>query len=147
MKTSFKSGTGTIFLILTIALAAAGMILYGLNSSGSYYHDFKMPVILLGILGIGIILVFIVLSRRRGEKNWMDIFYPAAGIVLMLGAIIFVSYRVESAGIILGSDLEAGNAKAMNSLIQAFVGIGCFIVASILSGVAAFFSPVKEQKE
>lgn len=145
MKASFKSGVGTIFLIITIVLAAAGMILYGINAKGSYYHDFKMTVILLGILGIGIIVVFMIMTHMKGEKNWMDIFYPAAGIVLMLAAIIFVSYRVESAGIILGSDLEAGNANAMNSLIQSFVGIGCFIAASILSGVSAFFRPVKEK--
>lgn len=145
MKASFKSGVGTIFLAITIVLTVAGMILYGINAKGSYYHDFKMTVILLGTLGIGIIVAFIVLTHIKGEKNWMDIFYPAAGIVLMLAAIVFVSYRVESAGIILGSDLEAGNANAMNSLIQSFVGVGCFIAASIFSGISAFFRPVKEQ--
>ena len=63
----------------------------------------------------------------------------------MLAAVTFVSYRVESAGIILGSDLEAGNAKAMGSLMQAFAGIGCFLAASVFTGVSAFFRPVKEQ--
>lgn len=145
MKRSFRPGIGVVFTGIALLLAAAGTILYSINASGSYYHDLHFTVILLGIGSIFLLAVFTGIVQIKGEQLWTDIFYPAAGILLALAAIIFVSYRVESAGIILGSDLEAGNKEAMNSLIQSFIGSGCFLAASVMTGISSFFRQVKEQ--
>ena len=77
----------------------------------------------------------------------MDIFYPVAAVLMAIAAVWFIGARVESAAIILGSELEAGNQIARNSLFLAFVGIGCYIAGMLLAGVAGFFNLQKQKTE
>lgn len=139
MKTVMKSGAGTLFTLLALLLAGAGTGLYIINASGSYYHDFQTTVVILGSLGMALMLVLLLLTHLKGERVWMDGFYPAAAMIFAAAAIVFVSHRVESAGIILGSDLEAGNAAAMAALMQSFLGSGCLLGAALMTGISSFF--------
>lgn len=139
-----KQGLGTLFLVLAIVLSVAGVVLYWINTHGGYYSDFTGNIIVCAVLGIVVLVVIKVLAVVRGEKQWMDILYILAAVLLSWTAVSFLGDRVESAAIILGSSLEAGNALAKQSLFTAFAGVGCFILGMIMTGVAGFFSQQKD---
>ncbi len=133
-----KLTAGNIFSIISMIAGVAGIIIYCINAFGSYYHDFGMQVPTVIAVAIVIELAAFFLTKKNDEKYVYDILYVVSGIVFMVAVIIFLGDRVESAGIILGSDLEAGNALASNSLYQSFAGIGCLIAAMILEGISGF---------
>ena len=139
-----RIGAGTVLLIFSILCTVAGLIIYGINATGDYYGDFNTNVIMAGAAGM--LVVLLLLIAGRSQKMWTDFFYPLAGIIFTVAAVLFLSTRVESAAIILGSDLEAGNPLARLSLFQAFAGIGCFMAAMLLTGISGFFDQVKEAK-
>lgn len=134
-----KQIVGTIFLLLAVLLSVAGMVIYWVNAHGEYYNDFTPSVMLYAAFGVVALLAWKVLSVTLGEKRWMDVLYLLAAILLAWAAVDFLGDRVESAAIILGSQLEAGNALAQQSLFTSFAGIGCFILGMILTGVSSFF--------
>ncbi len=138
MKTT-KLTLGNLFTILSVIVGIVGIVIYGINASGSYYHDFGMTVPLIAGLALAIEVIALVLTKTRDEKYAFDILYVAAGVILMIAVVQFTGARVESAGIILGSDLEGGNALASASLYQAFAGIGCMVGAIVLEGISGFF--------
>lgn len=146
MKSMKKITGGTVFSSLAFLLSIAGVIVYCVNASGSYYNDLRATVIFLGIISAVLIAGFQVMVRMMGEKKWMDLYYLVAAIVLAITVILYASVRVESAAVILGSDLEAGNMLAYSSLMLAFVGIGCFVLAMFFVGISGFFAQVKETK-
>lgn len=134
-----KQIVGTIFLLLAVLLSVAGIVIYWVNAHGEYYNDFTPSVMLYAGFGVVALLAWKVLSVTLGEKRWMDVLYLVAAILLAWAAVDFLGDRVESAAIILGSQLEAGNALAQQSLFTSFAGIGCFILGMILTGVSSFF--------
>lgn len=139
MKFEKKSITlGNVFSVLSILTSVVGIVIYVVNATGSYYHDFSMTVPIIATIAIALEIACMVLTKKKDELFWIDLFYPLAGIVVMIAAVVFIAARVESAGIILGSALEAGNAVAFNSLYQAFAGIGCFVVAMLFDGTSGF---------
>lgn len=134
-----KQIVGTTLLLLAVLLSVAGIVIYWVNAHGEYYNDFTPSVMLFAGLGAAALLVWKILSATLGEKRWMDVLYPLAAILLAWAAIDFLGDRVESAAIILGSQLEAGNALAQQSLFTSFAGVACFILGMILTGVSSFF--------
>ena len=70
-----------------------------------------------------------------------------AAVLLAWTAVTFLGNRVESAAIILGSELEAGNALAKKSIFMAFAGVGCFVLGMIFTGVAGFFEQSVQKPE
>lgn len=129
---------GNIFSVLSILTIVAGIVIYVINATGAYYHDFSMTVPVIAGIAIVLEIICLVLTKKKDEQYWIDVFYLLTGIVVMIAAVVYVGARVESAGIILGSALEAGNAAAYSSLYQAFAGIGCFVVAMLFEGVSGF---------
>lgn len=138
-----KQGLGTIFLVLAVILSLAGIVLYWMNTHGGYYNDFAVEIVVYAVLGIAVLIAIKVLTVFLGEKQWMDILYIVAAILLSWTAVSFLGDRVESAAIILGSSLEAGNALAKQSLFMSFASVGCFILGMLMTGVAGFFSQQK----
>ena len=138
-----KFTLGNIFTCLSVLAAVVGLILYAVNASGSYYHDFGVKVPLVIVAGIIVEIAGLLLIKKFDEKYVFDIFFIAAGALIMLAVVFFAAARVESAGIILGSSLEAGNDLAYSSLYQAFAGIGCLVAAMLLEGVAGFMKQNK----
>ena len=139
-----KFTVGNVFTALSVIVAIAGLIIYSVNANGSYYHDFSVRVPLVAAIGIVVEVVGLVLIKKFDERYVFDVFFVGSGIVLMVAAMFFIAARVESAGIILGSSLEAGNDVAYSSLYQAFAGIGCFIVAMLLEGIAGLMKQNKQ---
>lgn len=142
-----KQGLGTVFVILSVLAALAGTVIYYINATGTYYGDFGVKIVAVSVSGIVVLIALKVLAAKNGEKQWMDIFYPVAAVLMAIAAVWFIGARVESAAIILGSELEAGNQIARNSLFLAFVGIGCYIAGMLLAGVAGFFNLQKQKTE
>ena len=130
---------GKIFVLATLILAAAGLVIYCLNASGSYYSDFNYRVVLASGAAIVLIVIQQVLYRKLGDQLWLDALYPAVSVLLAVAAVIFIGARVESAAMILASELEAGNANASSALLQSFIGIGCFIAGILVCGIAGCF--------
>ena len=142
-----KQSIGNIMLLLALVFAAAGTVIYCINTHGGYYHDFTPMIVVLAVVSMVVLIVLKVLSAKLGDRQWLDLFYVLGAVLYSLTAVKFIASRVESAGIILGSDLEAGNALASQSLYMAFVGIGCFVIGMILIGVAGFFDLVKKDAD
>lgn len=140
-----RIGLGLVFTALSVASAIAGVVLYIVNSTGSYYDDFRVLNVVVPLIGIVLAICPTIAAYTIGEKQWTDVFYVLSSVVLAVAAVWFVAARVESAGIILGSRLEAGNQLAKDSLVQAFVGIGCFIASMLFVGVSGFFLQRKQK--
>jgi hypothetical protein len=138
-----KQSTGFFFSIVTIIVALIALLVYVKNGFNPYYNDFNSKIVILTIVAIVAEIIFIVLVETIGEKRWLDIMYLIPPILLGISAVAFISIRVESAGIILGSELEKGNALASNALLQAFIGIGLYLVAMITSFIKSFHSQLK----
>lgn len=102
---------------------------------------------LLSAVAVAIEIVHLVLTILMGEKRWLDILHIVPPVLLGYTMVGFLSARVASAGLILGSSLEAGNVTAHNALYQAFLGIGLYLAAIILSIVRSFMTQVKETGE
>ncbi len=139
-----KKGLGIVFMAIASLFAIAGCVIYWINTHGAYYKDFNPTIILLAVLGIFAIIVLNIWSIAREEQIWMDLFYILAAVLFAYAGVSLLGDRVESAAIILGSDLEAGNKIALQSLYMSFVGVGCFIFGMIMTGVAGFFDKQKD---
>jgi len=139
-----KQSTGFFFSIATIVIALAALLVYIQNGNNAYYNDYNPEIVILTIIAIAVEIIFIVLVQTIGEKRWLDIAYLISPILLVISAIAFISIRVKSAGIILGSELEKGNVEANQALTQAFIGIGLYLFAMIISATKSFFSQQKQ---
>ena len=142
-----KQGLGTVFLVISILFAVAGSIIYWVNTHGGYYKDFKLEIIVYAVLGIIVLVILKILTTIKGEKQGVDILYILAAVLLAWAGIKFLGNRVESAAIILGSELEAGNRLAKQSLFQAFAGAGCFFLGMLMTGVTGFFEQQRAKIE
>jgi membrane-associated HD superfamily phosphohydrolase len=130
--------------VATMILAMIAMFIYIANGNTAYYNDFNSRVVILTVIAIAVEIALIVVARTVGEKQWLDIAYVIVPVLLGICAMTFISYRIESAGIILGSDLENGNTAAINALNQAFMGIALYILAMISKLVGSFFGQIKD---
>ena len=139
-----KQSTGFFFSIATIAIALTALLIYIQNGNNAYYNDYNPEIFILTIIAIAVEVIFIILVQTIGEKRWLDIVYVISPILLGVSAIAFISIRVKSAGIILGSELEKGNVAANQALTQAFIGIGLYLFAMIISATKSFFSQLKQ---
>ncbi len=138
-----KQSVGFFFSITTIIIALLALLIYIKNGNNAYYNDFDFKVVILTVIAIAVEIALIISVRTIGERRWLDIIYLIVPILLGISAIIFISFRVESAGIILGSELEKGNAAASKALSQAFIGIGLYFLAMITSLIKSFFRQLK----
>ena len=142
-----KRIAGNIMFALAILFAVAGIVLYWMNTHGGYYSDFTIQIVILAVLAIVVMAAIKVLSARIGEKKWIDLLYVLAAVLLAWTAVTFLGNRVESAAIILGSELEAGNALAKKFIFMAFASVGCFVLGMIFTGVAGFFEQSVQKPE
>lgn len=120
-----------VTFVLALVLAIAGIVIYWINTHGGYYSDFTASIVVIAVAGI----VVLAAIKALGDKKWVDVLYPAAGVLLTIAAVRFLADRVESAAIILASDLEAGNALAKPSIYTAFAGVICLVLAMVMTGV------------
>lgn len=139
-----RLSVGFYLSLLAIAATVAATVVYAINGNHAYYHDYNGKIVLLSVVVIALEILLPVLVCLIGEKWWFDIFYllPLA----LLGHIVvsFIAARVASAGLILGSELEKGNVVAQSALSQAFLGIGLYFLAIVLSLIRSFMSQTKE---
>lgn len=147
VKSKRQLTVGGYIYAVGIFCTISAMVVYMINANNSYYHDFGMKIPLLTVAAIVLEVVFLFAAVKFGEKTWMDIMFPVISVVLIAAAVIFISRRVESAAIILGSDLERDNALAMSAIIQAIVGIAFYVVSMLLVNVSGGFDIVKQKKE
>ena len=101
--------------------------------------DLNYRVVLASGTAIVLIVIQQVLYHKLGDQLWLGVLYPAVSVLLAVAAVIFIGARVESAAMILASELEAGNAAASSALLQSFIGIGCFIAGILAVGIAGCF--------
>lgn len=120
-----------VTFVLALVLAIVGIVIYWINTHGGYYSDFTASIVVIAVAGI----VVLAAIKALGDKKWVDVLYPAAGVLLTIAAVRFLADRVESAAIILASDLEAGNALAKPSIYTAFAGVICLVLAMVMTGV------------
>lgn len=139
-----KLATGNLVFALAAICTLAATVIYYVNASGSYYHDFNTTTLAIGILCLAAEIIGLILIRRTGEQQWTDLVYPVCTCLLGYEAIRYLGARVESAGIILGSELEDGNAAASAALNLSFTGIGLFVAAMLLVGIAGFFRQTRD---
>ncbi|MBW6471772.1 MAG: hypothetical protein K0B14_01505 [Anaerolineaceae bacterium] len=145
MKEFFKNqSTGFYLSIASIIIALIALLIYTLNGKSTYYNDYNSTILNYTLIAVGVEIVFLVLVLTIGEKRWLDIFYVVPPILFGIAAVTFISFRVQSAGIILGSELEKGNVAASNALMQAFIGIGLYFLAMITSFVKSFKAQLKQ---
>ena len=135
---------GFYLSLLATAVTVAATIVYVMNSKHDYYKDYNSRIVLLSVVVIVLEVLLPVLVCLMGEKRWLDILYLLPPVLLGNTMVSFIAARVASAGLILGSDLENGNAVAQSALSQAFLGIGLYVLAIILSIVRSFMSQTKE---
>jgi hypothetical protein len=140
-----KQSIGSFLSIITIILSLIGMAIYISNGNSNYYHDFNSRVVILSVVAMAIEVVLMVMVRAVGEKQWLDVIYIAVPVLLAVAMITFLSSRIESAGIILGSSLEQGNMEAIRALTQAFIGIGVYLLAIIACMTGSFFSQLRNK--
>lgn len=138
-----KITIGNVFYLIAAICTLIGSVIYYQNANGTYYHDFKWSTMLLGLGCLAAEIIGFICIQISKEKRWTDVIYPICTVLLGFEAVTFIGARVESAGIILGSDLEAGNALASQSLTMAFVGIGFFAGALLILGIAGCMRQTK----
>lgn len=140
---SKKNACGLVLRVLAVCLTVAGLVIYVMNANGSYYGDFSMQIPMLSAACLAVEAAIIGLYVTRKDSVVIDLLFPVVCVLLACVVVSYVGVRVESAGMILGSDLESGNAEAMPALMQAFTSIGCYLVAMVVAGVSGAFAPAK----
>lgn len=137
-----KQSVGFYFSVIVLILSLAGMGMYLKNSATSYFSNLGKDPVILGCLIVAAVLelLFIALSQK-GMKQWMDILPVAVSVLLMLGAVLFASSRVNGIASIMTFE---NNAQTMADLSSAVTGIALCLIAGIVSIIASFFDIVKE---
>jgi len=144
MEFKNKSALGFYFSVVTTILSAVALCIYILNTGNSYYADLNLIIALLTGVSIVCTVGAIVIYRSKVTKIMADILMIAAPVCLAFAVAMFISARAYSMAIILGSDLEKGNAQAWNALMQSFWGMGVYVVAIITAIATAFMKQTKE---
>jgi hypothetical protein len=154
-----KQGVSLILNIASFALILLAF-LFGIinNAADGYFKGMtSVAVILLTILCL-LAVCGIVVLRQLPLKGIVakvlsivaDVLAIAVPVVLMICFLLFVSPRVSGFAYILGSNAdvkaEVQTASNMASLGIAITTIVFYLIAQIVSVVAAFFSPKEEVK-
>lgn len=137
-----KQGTGAWLLAVSFLLTIVSLIIYAVNSNGSYYSNagYTVPLTIIGI----VVAVAALVTGEFADRSIIvakisDVLRIAFPILIMCAAAAFFSGRAESFAIIFFSDLEAGNEVAFSAATVAIVGIVFYLVASIMGAVSAYF--------
>lgn len=141
-----KTWLGTIFFALAVVFAVAGTVIYCINSTGSYYDDFTGRIVLVAVVGIALLIGLKIMSYKNVSLLWTDVLYVASAVIIAVAAVMFLSARVESAAVVLGSQLAAGDALAKQSVYTAFAGIGCYMAGMVFIGISGFFNQEKKEE-
>ena len=141
MSNEKKQTAGLVFTVITVVLEVVTLVLYVLNANQSYYQDMNGMIagLIAGALvctAAGYALVMGKSSMATGVVS--DVLRAAAPALLFYGAAVFVGARAQSLGQIFGSNLELGNDAAFAAGTQAIVTIVVFLVAWLVSVIAAF---------
>lgn len=137
-----KQSVGFYATALAVLLAAAGLGMYLKNCATDYFRNLGKDPLILGCLVLAIAAQLVLLAAaQRGQKLWMDFLPIAASVLLMLGAIWFVSSRVNGIASIMTFE---NNANTMADLSSAIAGMALCLAAGIVSIIASFFDITKE---
>lgn len=133
-----KLRAGFFISMAAVVLAVIALFIYIANGNNAYYNDLNSVVVTITIITIIVEIILIIVTSIVGEKHFLDIFYVVVPALLGIAVLLFISSRVQSAGIILGSDLEKGNLIASKALNQAFKGVIFYFLAMIASMIGSF---------
>ena len=133
---------GLVMFGITAVAEIATLVLYVLNANQAYYQDMNGTIA--GLIAGALVCTLASFALVQGQDNKAmgivsDILRVAAPALLFYGASVFVNARAQSLGQIFGSNLELGNDAAFAAGNQAIVAIVVFMVAWLVSVVAAFF--------
>lgn len=141
MSNEKKMTVGLVFTGITAVLEAATLILYVLNANTAYYSDLNGMIAGLAAAALVCTVVSYVLADAKPSMATgvvSDVLRVVAPALLFYGAAVFIGARAQSLGQIFGSNLELGNQAAYTAGTQAIVTIVVFLVAWLVSVIAAF---------
>ena len=141
MSNEKKQTAGLVFTVITAVLEAVTLILYVLNANTAYYSDLNGMIAGLAAGALVCTVVSYVLAMGKSSMATgvvSDVLRVVAPALLFYGAAVFIGARAQSLGQIFGSNLELGNDAAFAAGTQAIVTIVVFLVAWLVSVVAAF---------
>ncbi len=139
-----KQSAGFYLTVFAILLGAAGIIAYFVNCNTDYFSNLGVNAVLVVCVILALILevIYIIGSERDSSKLYLDVLPVAAGVLLMVGFVIFVSLRVNSIATILSFER---NAQTMSDLSSAIVGMVCCLLAVIFTVISSYCNIVREK--
>lgn len=140
-----KSALGFYFSVITTILSIIALSIYIINAKSSYYADLNPIIALLTAAAIICAVGAMAIYQSNAVKVVADVMMIAAPVCLAFAVAMFISARAYSMAIILGSDLEKGNAEAWFVLEQSFWGMGIYFAAIIMAIATAFMKQIKKQ--
>ena len=139
-----KQSFGFYASLVVCVLAIISVALYSANASGGYYNDSNSLVVFLTVMGIVLVALSLVLAQIADKsyalEKLCDLVRVAIPCFIIAACLVFLSARVYSYGIIFFSDLEAGNAAAMEAATQSVTAVVFYVITAVLSAVTAFFA-------
>ena len=141
MSNEKKQTAGLVFTVITVVLEVVTLVLYVLNANTAYYSDLNGMIAGLAAGALVCTVVSYVLAMGKSSMATgvvSDVLRVVAPALLFYGAAVFIGARAQSLGQIFGSNLELGNDAAFAAGTQAIVTIVVFLVAWLVSVVAAF---------
>lgn len=148
IKDFFKKQSIAFYIApVTVILSIIAVSIYGHNSGLEYFNDYKGSVVALAVVSIFLQVASVVgpqFLKGRIFDGLFSVTTILSCVFLMMSVMFFLGDRVYDMAIILGSDLEAGNAAAQSAMSNAIAGIVIYFIAIILNIVSAFFRVKKE---
>lgn len=140
-----KQAAGFYLMLLALILGTAGIVFYVINCNTAYFSNLGISWGVVGCLVAGVVLeiLFVAGQEKSPEMPVLDILPILAGVLLMAGFVFFVRLRVNSIATILSFER---NAQTMADLSSAIIGMGCTLVAVIMTIISSFFRTVREEK-
>ena len=141
MSNEKKQTAGLVFTVITVVLEVVTLVLYVLNANTAYYSDLNGMIAGLAAAALVCTVVSYVLAGAKPSMATgvvSDVLRVVAPALLFYGAAVFIGARAQSLGQIFGSNLELGNQAAYTAGTQAIVTIVVFLVAWLVSVIAAF---------
>lgn len=138
-----KQSIGFYIGVVAALLMLIGTIMLANNCNMPYYKDYNAIVPLLGSLAV-IVAVAILVLKQFVKIPHLEALWIVVILLIGMALMIMISMRVESAAIILGSELEAGNELAQSAMSNFIAGAIITIVSIVAAIVASFFDVTKE---
>lgn len=137
-----KQSVGFYFSVIVLILTVAGLAMYLKNASTDYFSNLgKDPIILGCLIAAAVVEIIFIIVSQKGVKMWMDVFPVVISVLIMLGAVMFASSRVNGIASIMTFEK---NAQTMADFSSAVTGIALCLAAGIASIIASFFDIIKE---